>query len=246
QKGLISPTYGKSSSIDASQLSDDPDMPELEDIIYPDDDNDVDAKANFNNLETFITVSPIPTIRVHKDHYVSQMIGDLSSTIQTRRGTQEGPLVPNGFSGIKRMKEPLWSGTEQDWSYKDTHRRNELTMKKSLLQNIKKEVYVCQPPGFEDLIILTKSTKWSRHFMVYIKLLELADDRQVSDEFNRKFFLGLQVKKKKDEIFIRQDKYVAEILRKFGLTERKLASTPIDTEKPLLKDPDGEDVDVHT
>nr|GFA67361.1 hypothetical protein [Tanacetum cinerariifolium] len=43
-----------------------------------------------------------------------------------------------------------------------------------------------------------------------------------------------------------QDKYVAEILRKFGLTEGKSASTPIDTEKPLLKDPDGEDVDVHT
>nr|GEU69705.1 hypothetical protein [Tanacetum cinerariifolium] len=38
-----------------------------------------------------------------------------------------------------------------------------------------------------------------------------------------------------------QDKYVAEILRKFGLTEGKSASTPIDTEKPLLKDPDCED-----
>nr|GEZ75885.1 hypothetical protein [Tanacetum cinerariifolium] len=37
-------------------------------------------------------------------------------------------------------------------------------------------------------------------------------------------------------------KYVAEILRKFGLTDRKSASTPIDTEKPLLKDSDGEDV----
>nr|GFA77468.1 putative ribonuclease H-like domain-containing protein [Tanacetum cinerariifolium] len=42
------------------------------------------------------------------------------------------------------------------------------------------------------------------------------------------------------------DKDVAEILRKFGLTKGKSASTPIDTEKPLLKDPDGEDVDVHT
>nr|GFC32290.1 putative ribonuclease H-like domain-containing protein [Tanacetum cinerariifolium] len=40
--------------------------------------------------------------------------------------------------------------------------------------------------------------------------------------------------------------YVAEILRKFGLTEGKSASTPIDTEKPLLRDLDGEDVDVHT
>nr|GEZ78741.1 hypothetical protein [Tanacetum cinerariifolium] len=39
-------------------------------------------------------------------------------------------------------------------------------------------------------------------------------------------------------IFISQDKYVAKTLRKFGLTDKKSASTPIDTEKPLLKDPD--------
>nr|GEU47308.1 hypothetical protein [Tanacetum cinerariifolium] len=37
----------------------------------------------------------------------------------------------------------------------------------------------------------------------------------------------------------------AEILRKFGLTDGKSANTSIDTEKPLLKDPDGKDVDVH-
>nr|GFA78042.1 uncharacterized mitochondrial protein AtMg00810-like [Tanacetum cinerariifolium] len=52
------------------------------------------------------------------------------------------------------------------------------------------------------------------------------------------FFLGLQVKQKKDGIFISQDKYVAKILRKFGLSEGKSASTPIDAEKPLLKDSD--------
>nr|GFA71388.1 hypothetical protein [Tanacetum cinerariifolium] len=46
-------------------------------------------------------------------------------------------------------------------------------------------------------------------------------------------------------IFISQDKYVAEILKKFGLTEGKSASTLIDTKKPLMKDPNGEDVDVH-
>nr|GFB96102.1 uncharacterized mitochondrial protein AtMg00810-like [Tanacetum cinerariifolium] len=57
------------------------------------------------------------------------------------------------------------------------------------------------------------------------------------------FVLGLQ---KKDVIFISQDKYVAEILRKFRLAHGKSASTPIDTKKPLLKDPDGEDIDLHT
>nr|GEZ58590.1 reverse transcriptase domain-containing protein [Tanacetum cinerariifolium] len=58
-------------------------------------------------------------------------------------------------------------------------------------------------------------------------------------------FMGFMVKQKEDGIFINQDKYVAKILKKFGLTEGKTVSTPIDTEKPLLKDPDGEDVDVH-
>nr|GFC17199.1 uncharacterized mitochondrial protein AtMg00810-like [Tanacetum cinerariifolium] len=45
--------------------------------------------------------------------------------------------------------------------------------------------------------------------------------------------LGLQVKQKKDGIFISQDKYVAEILKKIGLSEEKSVSTPIDAEKPL-------------
>ncbi|GKA52300.1 putative reverse transcriptase domain-containing protein [Tanacetum coccineum] len=56
------------------------------------------------------------------------------------------------------------------------------------------------------------------------------------------FFLGLQVKQ---SIFISQDKYVAEILKKFRFIEVKTASTPMETQKPLLKDEDGEEVDVH-
>nr|GFA63585.1 uncharacterized mitochondrial protein AtMg00810-like [Tanacetum cinerariifolium] len=48
-----------------------------------------------------------------------------------------------------------------------------------------------------------------------------------------------------DGTFISQDKYVAEILKKFGFTEVKTASTPMETQNPLLKDEDGEEVDVH-
>ncbi|GKF37914.1 uncharacterized mitochondrial protein-like protein, partial [Tanacetum coccineum] len=59
------------------------------------------------------------------------------------------------------------------------------------------------------------------------------------------FFLGLQVQQKKDGIFISQDKYVAEILKKFGFKEVKTASTPMETQKYLLKDDNGEEVDVH-
>ncbi|GJR50565.1 putative ribonuclease H-like domain-containing protein [Tanacetum coccineum] len=59
------------------------------------------------------------------------------------------------------------------------------------------------------------------------------------------FFLGLQLEQRNDGIFLSQDKYVYEILKKFGFSSVKTASTPIETHKPLLKDAEGSDVDVH-
>ncbi|GKE75558.1 putative ribonuclease H-like domain-containing protein [Tanacetum coccineum] len=68
---------------------------------------------------------------------------------------------------------------------------------------------------------------------------------QISSMGELTFFLGLQVKHKEDGIFISQDKYVTEILKKFGFTDVKTVSTPMETHKPFLKDADGEDVDEH-
>ncbi|GKA49386.1 uncharacterized mitochondrial protein-like protein [Tanacetum coccineum] len=68
---------------------------------------------------------------------------------------------------------------------------------------------------------------------------------QMSSMGELTFFLGLQVKQKKDGIFISHDKYVGEILKKFGFTEVKNASTPMETQKPLLNDEDGKEVDVY-
>ncbi|GJS16289.1 hypothetical protein Tco_0410761 [Tanacetum coccineum] len=58
-------------------------------------------------------------------------------------------------------------------------------------------------------------------------------------------FFGLQVKQKPNGIFISQDKYVDEILKKFDFANVKSASTPIETQKPLVKDEEANDVDVH-
>ncbi|GJZ52035.1 putative ribonuclease H-like domain-containing protein [Tanacetum coccineum] len=68
---------------------------------------------------------------------------------------------------------------------------------------------------------------------------------QMSSMGELTFFLVLQVTQKDDVIFISQDKYVNEILKKFGFSTVKTASTPIETSKPLLKDAEAEDVDVH-
>nr|GEZ89796.1 putative ribonuclease H-like domain-containing protein [Tanacetum cinerariifolium] len=143
-----------------------------------------------------------------------------------------------------------------------------------LYGTIEEEVYVCQPPGFEDLEYPDKVYKvvkahyglhqapraWYETLATY--LLENGFQRGTIDQtlFIKKqqkdilfvkiyvddIIFGLQVKQKTNGIFISQDKYVAEILRKFRLFEGNSASTPIDVEKPLLKDLNGEDVDVHT
>ncbi|GKB02206.1 hypothetical protein Tco_0830295 [Tanacetum coccineum] len=59
------------------------------------------------------------------------------------------------------------------------------------------------------------------------------------------FFLGLQVMQRDDGIFISQDKYVADILKKFDFSSVKTVSTLIDTNKALHKDEEAEDVDVY-
>nr|GEX36145.1 putative ribonuclease H-like domain-containing protein [Tanacetum cinerariifolium] len=92
----------------------------------------------------------------------------------------------------------------------------------------------------DDIIFGSTNKELCKSFEKLMK-----DKFQMSSMGELTFFLGLQVKKKEDGIFISQDKYVAEILRKFGLTDGKSVSIPIDTKKPLLKDPDGDDVDVH-
>nr|GEU67957.1 hypothetical protein [Tanacetum cinerariifolium] len=225
-------------------------MQALEDITYSDDEEDVSVDANFSNLETNINVSPIPTTRVHKDHPVTQIIGDLSSAPQTKSMTrivkeQEPKRVHQAFkdpSSIEAMQEELLQFKMQKIDVKSAF----------LYETIEKEIYVYQHPGFEDPDYPDKVYVDDIIFGSTNKDLCKAFEKLMKDKFlmssmgELTFFLRLQVKQKQEGIFISQDKYVAEILRMFGLTDGKSASTPIDTEKPLLKDPDGEDVDVYT
>nr|GEX23997.1 putative ribonuclease H-like domain-containing protein [Tanacetum cinerariifolium] len=103
---------GKSSFVDPSQYLDYLDMPALEDIVYSDDEKDVGAEADFSNLETNIYVSPILTTRVHKDHLVTQIIGELTSVPQKEYGKmakeQEPKRVPQA------LKEPSWIEAMQE------------------------------------------------------------------------------------------------------------------------------------
>ncbi|GJV70497.1 putative ribonuclease H-like domain-containing protein [Tanacetum coccineum] len=139
-----------------------------------------------------------------------------------------------------------------------------------LYSTIKKEVYVCQPPGFKDPQLPDKVYKvekalyglhqapraWYKTLSTY--LIENGFRRGTIDK-------TLFIKKDKgdillvrvyvDDIIFRsikkslcdefEDKYVAEILKKFDFATVKTTSTPIETNKALVKDEEAEAVDVH-
>ncbi|GJZ47377.1 putative ribonuclease H-like domain-containing protein, partial [Tanacetum coccineum] len=176
---------------------DDPNMPNLEEIVYlDDDDDDVGAEAGMTNLDTHILVSPILTTRIHKDHPVKQIIRDMHSAPQTRRMTKNVTMtlvdLPYGKKAIGtkwiyrnkkdergimiRNKARLVAqgytqeeGIDYDEVFAPVARIEairlffdyaslkdfvvyQMDVKSAFLYGkIEEEVYVCQPPGFEDL-----------------------------------------------------------------------------------------------
>ncbi|GJU54053.1 putative ribonuclease H-like domain-containing protein [Tanacetum coccineum] len=140
-----------------------------------------------------------------------------------------------------------------------------------LYGTIEEEVYVHQPPGFVDPAHPNKVYKvikalYGLHqaprelVQVYVDdIIFGSTKKSMCTEFeecmHKKFqmssmgeltlVLGLQVKQQPDGIFISQDKYLADILKKFDFLSIKTSTTPIESNKPLVKDEDGVDVDVH-
>ncbi|GKC16438.1 putative ribonuclease H-like domain-containing protein, partial [Tanacetum coccineum] len=128
-----------------------------------------------------------------------------------------------------------------------------------LYGTIEEEVYVCQPPSFEDPQFPDKVYKvekalyglhqapraWYETLSTY--LLENGFRRGIIDKtlFIKKKKGDILLVQRDDGIFISQDKYVADILKKFDFSSVKTASTPIETNKALLKDEEAEDVDVY-
>ncbi|GKA02555.1 putative ribonuclease H-like domain-containing protein [Tanacetum coccineum] len=269
---------------------DDPNMPNLEEIVYSDDDEDIDAEADMTNLDTHILVSRTPTTRVHKDHPLEQIIRDIHSAPQTRRMTKSVTDHVEPKKVIQALTNPSWLEAMQDEllqieairlflayaSFKD-FAVYQMDVKSAFLYGkIEEEVYVCQPLEFEDpkfpdrvykvekaLYGLHQALKaWYETLSTYLldngfprgqidKTLFIKRVKgdillvQMSSMGELTFFLGLQVTQKDDGIFISQDKYVDEILKKFGFSTVKTASTPMETSKSLIKDENTEDVDVH-
>nr|GEW99061.1 ribonuclease H-like domain-containing protein [Tanacetum cinerariifolium] len=141
----------------SSELPFDPNMPALEDvgIDFSRDDEDDDAVADMNNLDTTIKVSPILTTRIHKDHPLDQVIRDLHSATQTRKTSKN--LEEHGF--VSTIQQRTNHKDLQNCLFACFLSHEEPKKSAFIYGKIKKEVYVCQPPGFEDPDFLEKVYK---------------------------------------------------------------------------------------
>nr|GFA09342.1 putative ribonuclease H-like domain-containing protein [Tanacetum cinerariifolium] len=121
-------------------------MPNLEDLSH--NAYVVGVEADTNNMESIISVSPIPTTRIHKDHPTYQIIGDLSLTTQTRnmaRAVRDQEV----FAPVARIEAIRLFLAYASFMGFPVY---QMDVKSSFLYGtIEEEVYVCQPPRFEDL-----------------------------------------------------------------------------------------------
>ncbi|GJX23698.1 hypothetical protein Tco_0228143 [Tanacetum coccineum] len=261
---------GGSFPLDVNNPADDPLMPDLEDTAKV-QHTGIFCKADFNNMEPSTVVSPIPTTRVHSIHPKDQIIRDPRSAVQTRGMTKkssgEHAMISyeptkiaqalDDESWVEAMQEELlqfkiqkvWTLVNLPYGKKaigtkiSKERREMFTKVEKALYGLhqaprawyeNRSTYLLDNGLYKGQIDKTLFIKRSK-----------GDILLMSSIGELTFFLGLQVKQKEDGIFISQDKYVGEILKKFSFSSIRTANTPMETNKALIKDKDGEDVDVH-
>ncbi|GJV72800.1 putative ribonuclease H-like domain-containing protein [Tanacetum coccineum] len=150
---------------------------------------------------------------------------------------EKGGGGPKKFVGLHQAPR-AWYETLSTYLLDNGFQRGQID-KTLFIKRVKSDILLVQV-YVDDIIFGSTKKKLCTEFE---KLMH--KKFQMSSIGELTFFLGLQVTQKDDGIFISQDKYVDEILKKFGFSTVKTASTPMETSKPLLKDAEAEDVDVH-
>ncbi|GKA90802.1 putative ribonuclease H-like domain-containing protein, partial [Tanacetum coccineum] len=259
----------------------------------------LETEVDMSNITTIYPVPSAPNTRIHKDHSLDHVIGDVQSgeepkkVIQALKNLSWIEAVQEELLQFKNKKDEIGivirnkarmvaqgyaqeEGIDYDEVFAPVVRIEairlflayasfkdfivyQMDVKSAFLYGkIEEEVYVCQPPGFEDLEFPDKVYKvekalyglhqapraWYETLSTYI----------LDNGFQRGFKLIYELYSLKESkvniltirVYVEisfldllknacQDKYVDEILKKFGFSTVKTASTPMETSKPLLK-----------
>ncbi|KAL8155052.1 hypothetical protein AgCh_000437 [Apium graveolens] len=108
---------------------------------------------------------------------------------------------------------------------------------------LEEKVYVKQPPGFEheqhpDYVYKLKKALYG------LKQTPRACEFDMTMMGELNYFLGLQIKQSKDDIYVHQSKYVKNLLTRFGFDNVKPNSTPMNQNSKLTSNEKGKDVDI--
>nr|GFB24030.1 hypothetical protein [Tanacetum cinerariifolium] len=242
----------------------------LDDSLEPSNDTN-GVEADLGNMEYNISASPTLTFRIHKDHPKSQIIGPMDTPVQTRTKSKQMEEQKKTKKISDALKDPSWVEAMQEellqfkiqivWSLVDCPKGVRPIGTKWVLKNKKDErgidpeflarVYkvekamygLHQAPRawYDDIIFGSSNLQLCREFEALMH-----EKFQMSAMGELNFFLGLQVLQKKDGIFLSQDKYVGDILKKFGYSDVRSANTPMDKENPWGKDKTSKDASSDT
>ncbi|GJU77475.1 putative ribonuclease H-like domain-containing protein [Tanacetum coccineum] len=262
--------------IDASTLPNadlpiDPNMHDLEDAsdTLPNDgifnrayndDKDVGAVADFNNMDNTIVVSPIPTLRIHKDHPKGQILGDPTSTVQTRGTIQKASSAQQAFDELLQFK------LQQVWILVDLPFRKKAIGTKWVFRNKRDERSIVVKNKARLVAQGHRQEEGIDYDEVFAPVTRIEAIRLFLAFASYKGFLVYQMDVKsaflygtiEEEVYVHQppgfvdpahpNKVYKVVKALYGLHQAPracLISAPIESNKPLVKDEDGVEVDVH-
>ncbi|GJU76965.1 ribonuclease H-like domain-containing protein [Tanacetum coccineum] len=232
-----SPSGGLSYTDLTNTDQDDSQIPALEDSYDNPNDgiftnasyDDEGVVADFTNLETIVNVSPIPTSRIHSIHPSTQILGDPKSAVQTRSKVNKSSGAYAFVSYIQKQRR----NNHKDFqhclfacflSQIEPKKISKALKDESWVDAMQEELLQEEGIDYDEVFAPVARIEAIRIFLPFASYMR---------------FIVYQMDVKSAFLYgtiNEEDKYVAEILKKFDFVSVKTASTPIETHKPLVKD----------